>query len=98
LCFNAGDPVKEDDIIAQIETDKVTIDVKFTSKGAGTVTAMLVSPGDVVQVGQMLAKVDTGMVTPTASEVMNKSEPTKSAEAAPQPKTATTPAPAKQVR
>jgi 2-oxoglutarate dehydrogenase E2 component (dihydrolipoamide succinyltransferase) len=26
----AGDAVKEDDVIAQIETDKVTIDVKYT--------------------------------------------------------------------
>ncbi|GAX81203.1 hypothetical protein CEUSTIGMA_g8635.t1 [Chlamydomonas eustigma] len=90
----AGDPVKEDDIIAQIETDKVTIDVRFTSKGTGTLTAMLVSPGDVVQVGQMVAKVDTGMVTPTATEVMNRSEPVKPAEAAPQPKPAAVPPPA----
>jgi 2-oxoglutarate dehydrogenase E2 component (dihydrolipoamide succinyltransferase) len=26
----AGDTVKEDDVIAQIETDKVTIDIKYT--------------------------------------------------------------------
>lgn len=50
LSHASGDAVKEDDIIAQIETDKVTIDVKYTSKAPGVVSAMLVGSGDVVQV------------------------------------------------
>lgn len=41
----------ENDIIAQIETDKVTIDVKYTSKAPGVLSALLVAAGDVVQVG-----------------------------------------------
>lgn len=56
----AGDPVKEDDIIAQIETDKVTIDVKYTIKESGVVTHVLIAPGDTVSVGQLVASVDVG--------------------------------------
>ena len=52
LLFNAGDAVMENDIIAQIETDKVTIDVKYTSKAPGVLSALLVASGDVVQVGR----------------------------------------------
>lgn len=52
-CSNthAGDAIKEDDVIAQIETDKVTIDVKYTAKAPGVLTALMVASGDVVQVG-----------------------------------------------
>ena len=38
----AGDSVAEDEVIAQIETDKVTIDVR--APHAGTVTRILVRP------------------------------------------------------
>jgi len=90
----AGDAVMENDIIAQIETDKVTIDVKYTSKAPGVLSALLVASGDVVQVGQMVAKVEMGMVTPTAADVMNKVEPAKQSSAPkPAPKAAS-PAPA----
>jgi hypothetical protein len=44
---HAGDVVQEDDVIAQIETDKVTIDVKFTAK-SGKITQVLVAEGDTV--------------------------------------------------
>ena len=37
-------------MIAQIETDKVTIDIKYTSKESGVVTALHIAAGDVVQV------------------------------------------------
>lgn len=33
----AGDVVREDDVIAQIETDKVTFDIKYPSKTPGVV-------------------------------------------------------------
>jgi len=57
-----GDIVREDDVLAQIETDKVTIDVRYTEKEAGRVTAVLVSPGDTVAVGQPVASVEPGGV------------------------------------
>lgn len=46
----AGDAVETDEVVAQIETDKVTIDVRAPS--AGTVSAVLVKDGDTVVVGQ----------------------------------------------
>jgi 2-oxoglutarate dehydrogenase E2 component (dihydrolipoamide succinyltransferase) len=57
-----GDVVREDDVIAQIETDKVTIDVRYTEKEAGRVTAVLVAAGDTVAVGQAVASVEQGGV------------------------------------
>jgi 2-oxoglutarate dehydrogenase E2 component (dihydrolipoamide succinyltransferase) len=57
-----GDIVREDDVIAQIETDKVTIDVRYTDKEAGRVTAVLVAAGDTVAVGQAVASVEPGGV------------------------------------
>lgn len=43
LCVLApGDEVQEDDIIAQIETDKVTIDVKYQQPGSGVVKELLI--------------------------------------------------------
>ncbi|KAF8061067.1 dihydrolipoyllysine-residue succinyltransferase component of 2-oxoglutarate dehydrogenase complex 2 [Scenedesmus sp. PABB004] len=54
-----GDVVAEDDVIAQIETDKVTIDVKFGGK-SGRLTEVLVAEGDTVVVGQAVARVEEG--------------------------------------
>lgn len=52
----AGEEVDEDDIIAQIETDKITVDVRAPKKGV--VTDILVKEGDVVKVGEPIAKID----------------------------------------
>ncbi|GBF98199.1 hypothetical protein Rsub_10699 [Raphidocelis subcapitata] len=62
----AGDPVRENDVIAQIETDKVTIDIKAPCDG--TVLGILVKPDDTVIPGQLIATVDqaaapTGLFT-----------------------------------
>lgn len=56
----AGDSVKEDDIIAQLETDKVTIDIKYSGKQAGALTQLLIREQDVVQVGKVVAVVEQG--------------------------------------
>ncbi|KAL6761171.1 dihydrolipoamide succinyltransferase [Haematococcus lacustris] len=58
-----GDTVKEDDIIAQIETDKVTIDIKYTGKQAGTIKQLLIKPSEVVQVGKLVAVVEVGVAS-----------------------------------
>ncbi len=88
-----GDPVKEDDVIAQIETDKVTIDVKYTSKEPGVLKKVMIAAGDVVQVGQMVATVEQGKVTPSAADLMPKSE-TPAPVAAPKPTSPPPPPPA----
>ena len=56
----AGDIVKEDDVLLQIETDKVTIDVRYTESEAGTLTEYLCKEDDTVAVGQEVVKVDKG--------------------------------------
>ena len=54
----AGDSVAVDEIVAQIETDKVTIDCK--SGEAGVVQSVLVQAGAVVRPGQIVASVAPG--------------------------------------
>jgi hypothetical protein len=82
----AGDVVKEDDVIAQIETDKVTIDVKFTGK-AGKITTLAVAEGDTVVVGQKVAEFEEGDFGGSAPAA---------AAAAPEPEAAAAPPPPEQ--
>lgn len=56
LLKQAGDKVQENDVIAQIETDKVTIDIKAPKDG--TVLGLLVKVDDTVTPGQLIAMVD----------------------------------------
>jgi len=53
-----GDAVEVDEVIAQIETDKVTIDVR--SPEAGAIAEILVAEEDTVTVGQAVAKLTVG--------------------------------------
>jgi len=46
---NAGDYVQADEIVARIETDKVTVDI--LSEHAGVITKYFAEEGDVVEVG-----------------------------------------------
>lgn len=84
-----GDTVAEDDVIAQIETDKVTIDVKFTGK-SGKISELLVAEGDTVVVGQAVAKVEEGDFGSSSSSSSSQAEaaaepPPAAAAAAPSP-------------
>mmetsp|Transcript_35714 Transcript_35714/g.77712 ORF Transcript_35714/g.77712 Transcript_35714/m.77712 type:complete len:457 (+) Transcript_35714:90-1460(+) len=54
----AGDSVAEDEVVVQVETDKVTIDIR--SPGAGVIEEILVAEEDTVVVGQAVAKVNLG--------------------------------------
>jgi len=60
VSLDAGDTVKEDDILLQIETDKVTIDVRYTESGGGVIKEYLVGEEDTVTVGQHVCVVDKG--------------------------------------
>lgn len=53
-----GDAVAEDEVLFQIETDKVTIDVRAPQ--SGTVESILVKEEDTVTVGQIVAKITPG--------------------------------------
>lgn len=99
-----GDVVKEDDVLAQIETDKVTMDVKYTASTPGKVTDVLVKEGDTVVVGQPVARVEqsadaAAAPSPAETDAKPKAAPDSSEaaqakqEAAPKPAVAP-PAPA----
>ena len=98
----AGDAVGEDEVIVQVETDKVTIDIR--SPGAGVVEEILVAEDDTVVVGQPVAKVNLGAAgsadsssPPPAEEVKDeepKVEEVKVEAAAPPPPKAAAAAPA----
>jgi len=50
-----GDRVAEGDVLAEIETDKAVMELE--SFWAGTVAELLRQPGDVVPVGEVIARV-----------------------------------------
>ena len=54
---NEGEPINKGDILAEIETDKATVEVE--SHAAGVVRKLLASQGDVVPVGAVMAIVGT---------------------------------------
>ena len=53
-----GQAVKQDDPIAEIETDKVAIEVP--APAAGVITEQLVKEGDTVSIGKIIAKMQEG--------------------------------------
>lgn len=78
--------MKEDDVIAQIETDKVTIDVKYSGKQPGVIAKLLVSAQEVVKVGQPVAVVETGGAAAAAAPAAAPAAPApKPAAEAPKP-------------
>lgn len=81
----AGDKVEENETIAQIETDKVTIDVK--SPTDGTLVGILVQQDDTVRPGQVVATVDDKAVSSNTIGSPVPSPPAPSA--APSPSEAT---------
>jgi pyruvate dehydrogenase E2 component (dihydrolipoamide acetyltransferase) len=54
---NEGEPIKKGDVLAEIETDKATVEVESTA--AGVVRKLLAGQGDVVPVGAPIAIVGT---------------------------------------
>ncbi|MGN6357467.1 MAG: pyruvate dehydrogenase complex dihydrolipoamide acetyltransferase [Novosphingobium sp.] len=91
-----GDEVKSGDILAEIETDKATME--FEAVDEGTITAIAVPEGtEGVKVGTVIATIagedeDAAPPTPKAREAAPSAE--KKAEPAPEPKAESKPAPA----
>src|SRR5207253_8401722 len=56
----AGDEVKRGDILAEIETDKATMDLEAYE--AGTLQQILVQEGQTVPIGQAVALIGSGAV------------------------------------
>ena len=59
-----GDRINESDEVAQISTDKVNVDL--LAPVSGTVVELLGQPGDVIAVGTVIMRIDTGMAIKAA--------------------------------
>ena len=53
-----GDTINVDETIVEVSTDKV--DTEIPSPESGTITELMYNEGDVVEVGKVIAKIDTG--------------------------------------
>lgn len=84
---NVGDFVEADEIVARIETDKVTVDILSTH--SGVITKYFSEEGDVVEVGAQFLEIDTNAKGGAAPAATPKKE------AAPEPVKKEEPAPVK---
>jgi 2-oxoglutarate dehydrogenase E2 component (dihydrolipoamide succinyltransferase) len=87
-----GDPVKADEPIASLETDKVSVEVP--SPVAGVMGQHAVQVGDTVQVGAMLATIEAGDGAAAAPKPAAAAAPASVAAPAPAPAPAPVAAPA----
>jgi 2-oxoglutarate dehydrogenase E2 component (dihydrolipoamide succinyltransferase) len=67
-----GDAVKADEPIASLETDKVAVEVP--SPVAGTMGEHVVSEGDTVAVGALIARIEAGAGAPARAEAAQPAE------------------------
>lgn len=70
---NVGDFVKEDDVIAVLETDKVSSDLRV--KKQGKITALYAKVGDTVKVGQEIIEIDTSAVGDAVGDAKSPKAP-----------------------
>src|ERR1700716_3322143 len=75
-----GEKVDRGEVIAQIETDKATMDL--TAFEAGTLQEILAPEGSTVAIGQPVARIGNGKAAPTQK---NSSTPEKAAPTADKP-------------
>ena len=76
---SVGDDVATDEVVAQIETDKVTIDVRAPT--SGSVTRVDAKPGDTVSVGQSVMAFAAGKGGGNAKKATEKATAGKTAAA-----------------
>lgn len=75
-----GDYVEIDDVIAEIDSDKATLELTATASGIITLKA---EEGDTVEVGQIVAEIDTSAEAPAASSKPKSEAPTEEKKEAP---------------
>src|ERR1700739_1152343 len=61
-----GDPIKADDTIVEISTDKV--DIELPAPASGVVSEILIEEGATVTVGQVIARISLNGVPPRTAE------------------------------
>lgn len=73
-----GEPVKKDETIFEISTDKV--DTEVPSPDSGVLSEILVAEQETVEVGTIVARISTGSSSSTAGAPVSKSTGTKAQE------------------
>ena len=75
-----GDAVKKDDVLVELETDKVSVEVSATEDGV--LGAIVAKPGDTVEIGAVLGRLDGGAggakpaaAAPAKDETKEESKP-----------------------
>ena len=76
----AGDSVSKDDVLVELETDKVAVEVR--AEADGVITAIVAEEGDTVEIGAKLAEMG-GAGTAAAEAPAVEETPAAAAEAAP---------------
>ncbi|HEX8242907.1 MAG TPA: 2-oxoglutarate dehydrogenase complex dihydrolipoyllysine-residue succinyltransferase [Longimicrobium sp.] len=61
-----GDPVRKDEVLVELETDKITVEV--AAPADGTLGAVRKNEGDSVGVNELLAEMEAGAAAPAAAE------------------------------
>lgn len=62
IIIEVGDYVNQDDVVALIETDKITIDIRCAD--AGVITKLYAEEGGKVEVGKPFYEIDTDAPKP----------------------------------
>src|SRR5690349_13417635 len=75
-----GDVVAKDQVIAEIDSDKATLEL--SAEAAGQVK-LLANADQTVNVGDVVAKIDTSVAAPDAPPAASSQPPAKAAAAAP---------------
>jgi pyruvate dehydrogenase E2 component (dihydrolipoamide acetyltransferase) len=78
-----GDEIKKGDILAEIETDKATMDLEAYE--AGTLQQIMVQEGETVPIGQVVALIGTGAAVPQPAQPAPAKTGADGAGAAPAP-------------
>lgn len=76
---NVGEFVEADEVVARIETDKVTVDI--LSQHSGVITKYFAEEGDTVEVGADFLEIDTDAKAPAGGAPTPAAEPKQEAPA-----------------
>ena len=74
-----GDSVSKDDILVELETDKVAVEVR--AEADGVMGEIVAQEGDTVEIGAKLAELDAGGAAPKKSEAKAEAKPAETSEA-----------------
>ena len=74
---SAGDAVKRDDVLVELETDKVSVEVSAPEDGV--LSEIVANVGDTVEIGALLGRLNAGKGEARAAPAKAAAEPAKPA-------------------